>query len=122
MLVAGDNFGCGSSREHAPWALYDYGVRAVISTGVGDIFRSNALKNGIVPVIVDRETHADLMARPGQPVTVDLERRELRFGNHVVAFEVDPFARACLIEGVDTLGWLVNRIPTVEAFEARTAA
>ena len=122
VLVAGDNFGCGSSREHAPWALLDYGFRAVISTGVGDIFRSNALKNGLVPVVVDRETHAALIARPDQEVTVDLQAQELRFGNHVVAFEVDAFSRACLMEGVDTLGYLLNRTAAIATFEARAAA
>jgi 3-isopropylmalate/(R)-2-methylmalate dehydratase small subunit len=126
ILVAGDNFACGSSREHAPWALYDYGFRVVISTGIADIFTSNALKNGLLPVVVDAETHAELIAMPGAPLTVDLERSELRTGNgRPVAFKVDPFARECLLDGVDTLGWLINRIPEVEAFEAqheRTAA
>ena len=122
VLVAGDNFGCGSSREHAPWALLDYGFRAVISTGIGDIFRSNALKNGLVALVVPPSVHAELVEHPGREVTVDLEAQELRFGNHVVGFDVDPFARACLLEGVDTLGYLVNRVSAVEAFEARTSA
>jgi 3-isopropylmalate/(R)-2-methylmalate dehydratase small subunit len=117
ILVAGDNFACGSSREHAPWALLDYGFRAVISTTIADIFTSNALKNGLLPIQVDKETHEKLLARPGADVTVDLENNELRFGNHVVKFKVEPFARRCLLEGVDNLGWIVDRIPAVETFE-----
>jgi 3-isopropylmalate/(R)-2-methylmalate dehydratase small subunit len=117
VLVAGDNFACGSSREHAPWALLDYGFRAVVSTGIADIFTSNALKNGLLPITVDKETHEKLLARPGAEVTVDLENNELRFGNHVVKFKVEPFARRCLLEGVDNLGWMVERIPAVEKFE-----
>ena len=122
VLVAGDNFGCGSSREHAPWALLDFGFRAVVSTAIGDIFRSNALKNGLVPIVVDRETHAALLARPDQEVTVDLEAKELRFGNHVGPFEGDAFSRACLMEGVDTLGYLLNSTAAIAAFEERAAA
>ena len=121
VLVAGRNFGCGSSREHAPWALTDFGFRAVVSTEIADIFTSNALKNGLLPVVVDEATHARLVEHAGEPVTVDLERSELRMGNHVVSFAVEPFSRECLLEGVDTLGWLVARIPAVEAFERERA-
>lgn len=122
ILVAGDNFACGSSREHAPWALLDYGFRAVISTGIADIFSSNALKNGLLPVIVDQATHDRLLAEPGGRVTIDLERCELSVGNEPpVTFTVEPFARRCLLEGVDTLGWLIERLPAIEALETRTA-
>lgn len=118
ILLAGDNFGCGSSREHAPWALVDYGFRAVISTSIADIFSSNALKNGFLPVVVDQSVWDDLAAHPEQPVTLDLETQELRRGNHSpVAFTVEPFARQCLLDGVDTLGWLQNHLPVVEAYE-----
>lgn len=118
ILVAGDNFGCGSSREHAPWALMDYGFRAVISTAIADIFNSNALKNGLLPIVVDKETHERLLADPGGRVGIDLEKSELTIGNAPpVKFNIEPFARRCLIEGVDPLGWLVDRIPAVEAFE-----
>ncbi len=118
ILLAGDNFGCGSSREHAPWALVDYGFRAVISTSIADIFSSNALKNGFLPVVVDQAVWDDLAAHPEQPVTLDLEAQELRRGNHgPVAFTVEPFARQCLLDGVDTLGWLQNHLPTIEAYE-----
>jgi len=120
ILVAGDNFACGSSREHAPWALLDYGFRAVVSTGIADIFSSNALKNGLLPVVVDAATHERLLADPGGRVTIDLDRCELTAGNAPpVAFTVEPFSRRCLLEGVDTLGWLMERLPAIQAFEAR---
>ena len=122
VLVAGRNFGCGSSREHAPWALTDYGFRAVVSTEIADIFTSNALKNGLLPVVVDEETHARLVEHAGEPVTIDLQANELRMGNHVVSFRVEPFSRECLLEGVDTLGWLAARIPAIEAYEREHAA
>jgi 3-isopropylmalate/(R)-2-methylmalate dehydratase small subunit len=118
ILLAGDNFGCGSSREHAPWALHDYGFRAVISTSIADIFTSNALKNGFLPVVVDQATWDDLAAHPDQPVTIDLEAQEVRRGNHApVAFVVEPFARQCLLDGVDTLGWLQKHMPDIESYE-----
>ena len=121
ILVAGDNFGCGSSREHAPWALMAYGFRAVVSTSIADIFRSNSLKNGLLPVVVDEATHALLLEQPGREVTVDLEAQELRFGNHVRAFETEPFARRCLLDGKDPLGVLLDAMPEIEAFEANAA-
>lgn len=118
ILIAGVNFGCGSSREHAPWALYDYGFRAVISTSIADIFTSNALKNGFLPVVVDQATWNDLVAHPDQPVTIDLETNSVQRGNHPpVIFSVEPFARQCLLDGVDTLGWLQNRMAAIETFE-----
>ena len=123
ILVAGANFGCGSSREHAPWALLDYGFRAVISTGIADIFTSNALKNGLLPVEVDAATWEDLAANPDRPVTIDLEAGELRRGNHApVPFTVEPFARQCLLDGVDPLGWLQKHLPAVEAYEHQSAS
>ena len=118
VIVAGDNFGCGSSREHAAWALLGFGVRAVVSTSFGDIFRSNSLKNGLLPVQVDEETLAALTDMPGREVTIDLERQEVRFGNHVAAFETEPFARRCLLDGQDQLGALLSAVPEIEAFEA----
>lgn len=121
ILVAGDNFACGSSREHAPWALLDYGFSAVISTSIADIFTSNALKNGLLPVVVDADTHARLLADPGGRVSIDLERNELGIGNEPpVKFSVEAFARRCLIEGVDPMGWLIDRTPDIEEFERRT--
>lgn len=118
ILVAGDNFGCGSSREHAPWALLDFGFRAVISVSIADIFTSNALKNGLLPAIVDAETHARLLADPGGRVSIDLETCQLAIGNEPpIAFTVEPFARRCLLDGVDQLGRLLNSLPAIEAFE-----
>jgi 3-isopropylmalate/(R)-2-methylmalate dehydratase small subunit len=122
ILVAGRNFGCGSSREHAPWALTDFGFRAVVSTEIADIFTSNALKNGLLPVVVDQETWNALAARTGENATIDLEACELRFGNHVAKFKVESFARRCLLDGVDTMGWLMARLPAIEEFEERVAA
>lgn len=121
ILLAGKNFACGSSREHAPWALMDYGFRAVISTGIADIFTSNALKNGFLPIVVDQATWDDLAAHADQPITIDLESSTLQRGNaEPVAFGVESFARQCLLDGVDTLGWLQARLPDIEAFERRT--
>ncbi len=121
ILLAGRNFACGSSREHAPWALLDYGFRAVVSTEIADIFTSNALKNGLLPIVVDQATWDDLAAHAEQPITVDLESSTIRRGNaQPVTFEVERFARRCLLDGVDTLGWLQSRLPAIEAFEHRT--
>lgn len=118
VLVAGDNFACGSSREHAPWALLDFGVKAVISTGIADIFASNALKNGLVPLVVDKATHERLLAEPGGRVTINLEDCTLTVGNAPpVSFAIEPFARRCLLDGVDPLGHLLDRIPAIEVFE-----
>ncbi len=119
ILLAGPNFACGSSREHAPWALADYGFRAVISTSIADIFTSNALKTGLLPIEVDQATWDDLAAFPDQPVTIDLEAGEIRRGNAApTPFAVERFARRCLLDGVDTLGWLQARLPDIAAYEA----
>ncbi len=121
ILVAGRNFGCGSSREHAPWALLDHGLRAVISTEIADIFSSNALKNGLLPVVIDEDTSAWLMAHPGAEVTLDVSGRTLRLPTGAaVSFPLETFARHCLLEGVDELGFLLARTAEIEAFERRT--
>jgi len=118
ILVAGNNFGCGSSREHAPWALTDYGFKAVISTEIADIFNSNSLKNGLLPIVVDTETHAKLLANPQQRVTIDLESNELRLEDGTIfIFKIETFARQCLLEGVDAMGWLLKRLPSIESYE-----
>ena len=118
ILVAGPNFGCGSSREHAPWALVDAGFRAVISTSIADIFLANALKNGLVPVRVDEPSHAWLLAHPGVEVEIDVAGGKLLLpGGHESAFELDPFARHCLVRGVDELGYLLSRLPDIENWE-----
>jgi 3-isopropylmalate/(R)-2-methylmalate dehydratase small subunit len=120
ILVAGRNFGCGSSREHAPWALIDHGFRAVVSTGFADIFRNNALKNGLLPVIVDESTGAWLIAHPGALVTVDVEQRTLTLPTgSTVSFPLEAFARHCLLEGVDELGFLLARNGEIDAYERR---
>jgi 3-isopropylmalate/(R)-2-methylmalate dehydratase small subunit len=125
ILVAGDNFGCGSSREHAPWALLGFGIRAVISTSFADIFRSNALGNGLVPVQVDAAAHARLLAlcaEPGARATVDVELCTLTFGAGDVAhFPLEPFARHCLIHGVDRLGYLLSCEQDIARYEAAHA-
>jgi 3-isopropylmalate/(R)-2-methylmalate dehydratase small subunit len=119
ILVAGHNFGCGSSREHAPWALVDYGFRAVVSTAIADIFKSNALKNGLLPLIVDPATHRWLIEHPGAVVTIDLESTELALPDgRRVAFPIDGFARHCLLNGVDELGYLRSQLPAIERYEA----
>lgn len=118
VLVAGHNFGCGSSREHAPWALLDYGFRAVISTGIADIFKSNALKNGLLPVVVDKQTHDWLLEHPGAEVEIDLGKTQLKFGNAcTVIFPVEAFARTCLLQGVDALGYLRGKESEIKKFE-----
>ncbi len=117
VLVAGANFGCGSSREHAPWALLDHGFRAVISSSIADIFRANALKNGLLPVIVDPATQEILLSTPGIPVVIDLETRTVSFDEARVSFAIDPFARKCLLEGVDELGYLLSQEPAIARYE-----
>ncbi|HVS77513.1 MAG TPA: 3-isopropylmalate dehydratase small subunit [Steroidobacteraceae bacterium] len=118
VLVAGTNFGCGSSREHAPWALTDYGFRAVVSTQIADIFRSNSLKNGLVPVIVDAATHGWLMEHPGAEVTLDLASTTLTLPTgKAVRFPLEPFARYCLMNGVDELGFLLGREKEIRDYE-----
>ena len=120
ILVAGRNFGCGSSREHAPWALIGYGFRAVISTEIADIFRNNALKNGLLPVIVEESIAAWLMAHPGTVVTIDVSHGTLALPDgRTASFPLEPFARHCLLEGVDELGFLLARSADIEAFERR---
>lgn len=124
ILLAGDNFGCGSSREHAPWALTQWGFRAIVSTSFADIFKSNALKNGLVPVVVSREVHAklfDLVGKDAQAqVTIDLASQTLSLPDGTkVEFPVDAFSKHCLLEGVDELGYILNQVAAIEAYEAK---
>jgi 3-isopropylmalate/(R)-2-methylmalate dehydratase small subunit len=122
ILLAGDNFGCGSSREHAPWALTAYGFRAVISTSFADIFRNNALKNGLIPVVVDagtRRTLLDLLKRtPQAQATVDLPSQTLSYPGGSTAFPIDPFNKTCLLNGVDELGYIMGFEKEIAAYEA----
>lgn len=118
ILVGGNNFGCGSSREHAPWALLDFGFKAVISTEIADIFRNNALKNGLLAIVVDEQTHQWLLDNPGADVSIDVEATTLSLPQgQIVEFAIDGFARHCLIEGVDQLGFLQNHSTQIAAFE-----
>jgi len=120
VLVAGDNFGCGSSREHAPWALADYGIRAVVSTRIADIFRNNALKNGLVPVVLDPASHAKLLAAPGATVKIDLASQTIALPDGTTAsFPLDGFAKYCLMNGVDELGFLLSKEQEIAAFESK---
>ncbi|MBM3125345.1 MAG: 3-isopropylmalate dehydratase small subunit [Chloroflexi bacterium] len=123
ILLVGDNFGCGSSREHAPWALTAYGFRAVISTSFADIFRNNSLKNGLVPIVVDHSTHDMLFnlveEAPGAELEVDLAEQRLFYGGGSVTFPIDPFNKTCLLNGVDELGYILGFEKEIAEFEAR---
>ena len=124
ILLAGDNFGCGSSREHAPWALTQFGFRAVISTSFADIFKGNALKNSLLPIVVPADVHSDLFAMvakdPAIKVAVDLAAQKLTLPDgRAVEFPVDSFSKHCLLEGVDELGYIVKNEAAIAAFEAR---
>jgi 3-isopropylmalate/(R)-2-methylmalate dehydratase small subunit len=123
ILVAGDNFGCGSSREHAPWALMGWGLRAVISTSFADIFKGNSLKNGLLPIQVDAATHAKLLAAlktdPKAPLSIDLTRAELTLpDSSKVTFPIDGFAQHCLLNGIDQLGYILSFDDKIKAYEA----
>ena len=123
VLVAGDNFGCGSSREHAPWALVDYGFQAVISTRIADIFRNNSLKNGLLPIVLDPASHAKLLAAPGAKVRIDLGAQTVTLPDGSTAsFPVDGFSKHCLMNGVDELGFLLGQEAAIAAYEKGRAA
>jgi 3-isopropylmalate/(R)-2-methylmalate dehydratase small subunit len=123
VLVAGDNFGCGSSREHAPWALTQFGFKAVISTSFADIFKQNSLKNGLLPIVVPRDVHTKLLATPNAVVSVDLETQTLTLADGTtVEFPIDAFSKHCLLNGVDELGYILQQAPAIEAYEARRTA
>ncbi len=119
ILVAGRNFGCGSSREHAPWALLDLGLRAVVSSQIADIFRSNALKNGLLPVVLDDAIVDELLAQPGIQLAIDIATRTVTLPDgRRFEFPLDAFAQTCLLEGVDQLGYLLTQQPAIQRFEA----
>ncbi|MBC7983047.1 MAG: 3-isopropylmalate dehydratase small subunit [Candidatus Obscuribacterales bacterium] len=118
ILVAGRNFGCGSSREHAPWSLLDFGFRAVISSEIADIFRNNSLKNGLLPIVVDDSTHHWLLANAGVNVRIDLQSTTLTLPNGTsVKFPIEAFARYGLLNGVDELGYLLKHVDKIQKFE-----
>ena len=123
ILVAGRNFGCGSSREHAPWALLDYGIEAVLSCEIADIFRSNALKNGLLAIVLDEPEHRWLLDHPGIELAIDVRTQTISLPDGGrITFEIDAFARQCLLEGVDQLGYLLARSAQVDAYLQRRAA
>jgi 3-isopropylmalate/(R)-2-methylmalate dehydratase small subunit len=119
ILLAGDNFGCGSSREHAPWAITQFGFRAVISTSFADIFKGNSLKNSLLPIVVSPEIHAKLVALPADAeVQIDLPSQTLTLPDGTkVEFPVDPFSKTCLLEGIDELGWILKQQPAIATYE-----
>jgi 3-isopropylmalate/(R)-2-methylmalate dehydratase small subunit len=120
ILITGDNFGCGSSREHAPWALVQYGFKAIISTSFADIFKGNALKNGLLPIVIPADIHAELLKWPGITLKIDLASQTVTLaGGRTVEFPIDPFAKHCLLEGVDELGYMINQEPAIAAYEAK---
>lgn len=123
ILVAGRNFGCGSSREHAPWALLDYGIQAVLSSEIADIFRNNALKNGLLAIVISADEDRWLLAHPGLELTIDVAAQAITLPDGGrIHFQLEPFARHCLLEGVDQLGYLLQREADVIAFEKERAA
>ena len=126
ILLAGDNFGCGSSREHAPWALVGFGFQAVISTSFADIFRNNSLKNGLLPIVVDKDTHQQLFSLvqedPDTALAIDLAAQTLTLPDgRRVNFGIDHFSKTCLLDGVDEIGYVLNMRDQIEAFEAAHA-
>ena len=123
ILVAGRNFGCGSSREHAPWALRDAGLRAVVSAEIADIFRSNALKNGLLPIVLDEAVVDALLAQPGLELDIDVAAATVTLPDgRAFGFPIDGFARTCLLEGVDQLGYLLRQLPHIQRFEGASHA
>jgi 3-isopropylmalate/(R)-2-methylmalate dehydratase small subunit len=120
ILITGDNFGCGSSREHAPWALVQYGFKAIISTSFADIFKGNALKNGLLPIVIPPDIHAELIKWSGITLKIDLASQTVTLaGGRTVEFPIDPFAKHCLLEGIDEMGYMIKQEPAIAAYEAK---
>ena len=124
ILLAGKNFGCGSSREHAPWALSDFGIKCIISSSFADIFYNNCFKNGILPIKINEQTVIELSeySKRKEEVEVDLQKQEIKFGNKVVKFEIDSFKKKCLIEGLDDIGLSMEKINFIDDFEKKLEA
>ncbi len=117
ILIAGDNLGCGSSREHAPWALVDFGIKVVISTSIADIFKNNSVKNGLLPVIVSAEEHEFLSGLNGKSITVDIEQQCITAEDKTIAFTLEPFSRYCFLNGMDQLDFILSREEKIDTFE-----
>ena len=122
ILIAGKNFGCGSSREHAPWALLDFGITCVISSSYADIFYNNCFKNGILPIVIDEEQIKQISeySLRKEEIEVDLVNEKIKFGNNEISFEIDPFKKKCLLEGLDDIGLSLNKIKDIEKYENTT--
>ena len=121
ILVAGDNFGCGSSREHAPWALLDFGIRCVISPSFADIFYNNCFKNGILPIVLDEKTIQELSeySKRGSEIEIKIQEQEIVYGNKVAKFDLDSFKKKCLIEGIDDIGLSLEKISNIKSYEEK---
>jgi len=119
VLVGGDNFGCGSSREHAPWALTDFGIQVVISTSIADIFRNNAIKNGLLPIVVEREIHQKLLTYNAKPISVDIKKQKILVENNSFDFGLEPFTRYCFLNGLDQLDFIFKHEAQITAFESQ---
>tara|TARA_A100000164_G_scaffold20073_1_gene16093 strand:+ start:879 stop:1487 length:609 start_codon:yes stop_codon:yes gene_type:complete len=121
ILLAGKNFGCGSSREHAPWALLDFGIKCIISSSFADIFYNNCFKNGILPIKTNEQVVLELSeySKRKEEIEINLESQEIKFGNKVVKFEIDPFKKKCLIEGLDDIGLSMEKINYIDSFEKK---
>jgi len=119
ILIAGKNFGCGSSREHAPWALLDFGITCVISSSYADIFYSNCFKNGILPIILEEEKIKELSeySNRKEEISIDLEEKEIIFGNNKIKFDIDPFKKKCLLEGLDDIALSLEKVEKITSFE-----
>jgi len=122
VLIAGDNFGCGSSREHAPWALLDHGIRVVISSSIADIFSNNAVKNGLLPIQLSAEDHEFLLQQNGQVIEIDLQRQTINCQQRTIEFNIEAFARYCLLNGIEQLDFLFQHLQQIEQFEHARAA
>ncbi len=121
ILIAGKNFGCGSSREHAPWALLDFGIKCIISSSFADIFYNNCFKNGILPIKIDEKKVIELAdySNRKEEIEIDLEKQEIKFGNKIEKFEIDPFKKKCLIEGLDDIALSMEKIDKIDSFEKK---
>lgn len=118
ILVAGDNFGCGSSREHAPWALVDFGIQVVVSSSIADIFRNNSVKNGLLPIVIDKTAHEFLLKQNAQSMTINIEAQTISVKEKTFEFQLEPFTRFCFLNGMDQLEFLLSHEQKISDFES----